>query len=595
MPTLILTALLTLITIVIFGDSESDISCPIEEHGANYGTSSSNEHETNDTTSKGSSSRPKVLTKRGTGIVMGSHLVPILYASTHLFLGKVNCGESQSTCLIDTYNSTSMVHLKLALLGGLSFAVSNLYTKCHHCMHESSRLRYMPSMQLTSTIYMILLVSDLTVSKWIIQNQQYDYILTVAMNLLHMIIMSRHSISHSWHNSFTPGEWMAVSTIITSTIVEFILQYLTHTRAVNLPEPMAVAHAGLSGCILGIVSSNLLQKILNESKQSVFASLVVVVAITVGCLEFAMDAITSSKASIGHSQIPLSIHWLINFLYSEPNNHVFKNNNLPPSRVMILLYWTAVLATALPVSIYIASWTTSCGTQKQKRRVVIARKYFHLVAILLFAPITWLDRDMMCLSYAIAVALMLVIEMVRFSTPQCEESGTITTLSSVAFVNQFYTIFFDEKDSSGGIVVSHIALIVGCACPLWIHQFLQYHSELDANSINWRLLSLLPYLGVLVLGIGDSAGAIGGLSFANPTRWLGGSSRTLEGSVCMFTTMLCFIGLASIMSELDYWKSMTQFVLPLFALTMIEASTKQNDNICLPIAASTLAILAISS
>merc|ERR1719296_239220 len=88
-------------------------------------------------------------------------------------------------------------------------------------------------------------------------------------------------------------------------------------------------------------------------------------------------------------------------------------------------------------------------------------------------------------------------------------------------LSDFYMIFLDEKDSSaakGGLAVTHIALIVGCAFPLWASQLLHPTDTQDA------FLALLPFLGVVVLGIGDSAGAIGGISFGH-YHWSGGSSR----------------------------------------------------------------------
>lgn len=55
--------------------------------------------------------------------------------------------------------------------------------------------------------------------------------------------------------------------------------------------------------------------------------------------------------------------------------------------------------------------------KKRKRCVVLVKKYFHHVAIILLAPISWLDPEMISLSYAIAIALMVTLEMIRCCMP----------------------------------------------------------------------------------------------------------------------------------------------------------------------------------
>ena len=113
----------------------------------------------------------------------------------------------------------------------------------------------------------------------------------------------------------------------------------------------------------------------------------------------------------------------------------------------------------LALASMLMSWITAGDASKRKRRVILGRKYFHLVAIILFAPITWLDPDMMALSYAIAVALLIVMEMVRVWFFTDNTDGT-----AKSSWNQFYMVFLDEKDSSaakGGLAITHTALIVG--------------------------------------------------------------------------------------------------------------------------------------
>ena len=92
-------------------------------------------------------------------------------------------------------------------------------------------------------------------------------------------------------------------------------------------------------------------------------------------------------------------------------------------------------------------------------------------------------------------------------------------------MNQFYEAFLDEKDAMarsngqlsrskrvGGVfVVTHMAMIFGCAFPLWVNEVLQKVTDpghvIGAGDIH----SFLPAMGIIVLGVGDAVGAIVGV------------------------------------------------------------------------------------
>ena len=603
------TSIISLITILLLGDDELGLGTGAKQI---YNGRPNSRIDCNDGTAVS-----KTSSKRGTGIAMGAHAMPLLYTSINIFIYKSKCaGGSESTCL-GNEDAIMAIHMRLASYGGFSFAASNLYTKWQHknlsSRHFKTDGRKIPwtSMQLTSTIYIMLLITELIVSRLCQQSRRQLISMILIASIQIFLILNHPSPSKcSWQNAFTPGEWMAVSTFTASLLAEFFLQHILRVNTVDLPEHIIVAHAGLSGCILGIFLCSLLHwAIKDQYDMKMLASLVVVVATTVGCLEVALEGTSASARDTSTFTLfdaLMSLRWLVNFLFAEPSDDKFVQRMMPP-RVVILFYWIAILAVSFPISIHIASWTTQkikhqlLQRPARKRRVVIARKFFHFVAILLFAPITWLDRDMMCLSYAIALSLMLVIEMLRCADIGEESSRTfavsnttnISEASSteVSSLNTFYTMFFDEKDTSGGVVVSHISLIAGCACPLWVYQLLQHYHQLGSTSTDWQLLSLLPSIGVIVLGIGDSAAALGGLSFKHPTPWPGGSSRTIEGSLCMFISMVCAVVFFILFADLDLWQSALRIAFPLFVFTLVEASTKQIDNACLPIVASTLFIL----
>jgi hypothetical protein len=63
-------------------------------------------------------------------------------------------------------------------------------------------------------------------------------------------------------------------------------------------------------------------------------------------------------------------------------------------------------------------------------------------------------------------------------------------------LGDFFSIFTDERDTRGPLVVSHIFLLVGCAVPVWMSL---YASETPTNS-----LPIEGFSGVLCLGCGDA-------------------------------------------------------------------------------------------
>jgi dolichol kinase len=210
---------------------------------------------------------------------------------------------------------------------------------------------------------------------------------------------------------------------------------------------------------------------------------------------------------------------------------------------------------------------------KTMNNVVIARKWFHLVAVVLFAPVTRFAPQLMSLSYTVALAVLMVLENLRFELdwPQ---------------LRNFYACYLDSsKDQSQDrLVISHIALIFGCAAPLWISQIVEQQQRYDDADGEHKLPTFLPYWGILVLGVGDSMGALVGTYFGK-MRWSIHSRRTVEGSVAMWCSMatLCWLFLRPKVS--GDWLVATTFV------TLLEAFTHQIDNLVLPLAGTAVVLL----
>jgi dolichol kinase len=187
--------------------------------------------------------------------------------------------------------------------------------------------------------------------------------------------------------------------------------------------------------------------------------------------------------------------------------------------------------------------------------VVIRRKWFHLLATLLFGPVTLLMPQLMSLGYAVALCGLAVIENLR---------------SDMLFLQSFYINFLDpSKDNPLLPVVSHIFLILGCAIPLWIA---------ECDLIEFQQQKVLAQWGVLCLGVGDAAGAVIG-SWYGKYRW-GQNQRTMEGSLAMWISIF---GISFMMFPKQ---NLLVLIISTTLTSLVEAFTSQMDNMVLPLVGS---------
>jgi dolichol kinase len=227
--------------------------------------------------------------------------------------------------------------------------------------------------------------------------------------------------------------------------------------------------------------------------------------------------------------------WLVSFLLDPESQY---------TRSVWLVYWLVIVIVAMIQA-------------PQQCSVVTSRKWFHLVAICLFLPVTLLAPQLMSLSYAIALCVLMVMESMRYYLP--------------SKIQHFYKRFLDaQKEKHEKVVMSHIFLILGCATPLWI-------MECTSQS-----QSTLPVFGILVLGVGDSLAAIVGSQFGR-FRWCG-SRKTIEGSMAMWMgmAMCCCVFQRE---QQQHWIAAVTFT------TLLEAFTTQIDNLILPLAGATVILL----
>ncbi|XP_020599987.1 dolichol kinase EVAN isoform X1 [Phalaenopsis equestris] len=234
--------------------------------------------------------------------------------------------------------------------------------------------------------------------------------------------------------------------------------------------------------------------------------------------------------------------WILNFLFTEP----FR-------RISLCFYWILVLCVAV-FRFYNIS-------KNSKTERILLRKYYHLVAVLIFVPAVIFEPSFLDLAFGAALASFLILEMMRI--------WNIWPLGHM--VHQFMNAFTDHRDSEN-LIVSHFSLLLGCAIPKWM-------------SAGFNDRPLAPFAGILSLGIGDTMASMVGHKYG-VLRWSKTGKKTIEGTAAGITSVLasCSI-LLPLMASTGYilsqhWLSL---VVAVSVTGLLEAYTTQLDNAFIPL------------
>ncbi|OQU84356.1 hypothetical protein SORBI_3004G039300 [Sorghum bicolor] len=241
----------------------------------------------------------------------------------------------------------------------------------------------------------------------------------------------------------------------------------------------------------------------------------------------------------------LKVHpfvWIINYMFTDAHE-----------RLALCAYWICV--------IYVSVRRFYSISKQSKTERILLRKYYHLVAVLIFSPAVIFQPAFLDLAFGAAFAVFLTLEMIRI--------WEIYPLGHV--VHQFMNAFTDHRDSEI-LIVSHFSLLLGCALPKWM-----------SSGLNDRPLA--PFAGILSLGIGDTMASMIGYKYG-VLRWSKTGKKTIEGTAAGITSVLaaCSI-LVSLLASSGYILSQNWLSL-LIAVTLsglLEAYTAQLDNAFIPL------------
>ncbi|PKA65407.1 dolichol kinase [Apostasia shenzhenica] len=234
--------------------------------------------------------------------------------------------------------------------------------------------------------------------------------------------------------------------------------------------------------------------------------------------------------------------WILEFLFE-----------VPLQRIVLCTYWISIILLSI-VRFYNIS-------KHNKTERILLRKYYHLVAVLMFVPALIFEPDFLDLAFGTALAVFIVLEMIRVW--QILPFGNM--------VHQFMNAFTDHRDSEI-LVVSHFSLLLGCAIPKWM-----------SSGFNDRPLA--PFAGILSLGIGDTMASMVGHKYG-VLRWSKTGKKTIEGTAAGITSVLasCSVLLPLLASTgfilSQHWLSL---VMAVTVTGLLEAYTTQLDNAFIPL------------
>eukprot|EP00301_Raphidiophrys_heterophryoidea_P021888 c6182_g1_i2.p1 GENE.c6182_g1_i2~~c6182_g1_i2.p1 ORF type:complete len:434 (-),score=122.88 c6182_g1_i2:59-1258(-) len=257
--------------------------------------------------------------------------------------------------------------------------------------------------------------------------------------------------------------------------------------------------------------------------------------------------------------------------------------------VGIVVFWVMVT----PASLLFISWWNSRNGRESSLPQILMRKYFHVVAVVLFTPAILLHATLFHVALCVALSLMLVAETVR-----------LAGVPHIApHVHAFMSPFVDKRDG-GRVILTHIYLLLGCLFPVCLDLFCEVANKHSLANIphptppspaqqlhvthNHKQVMVIRHItrliGVMALGIGDSLASACGRRFGR-TKWIG-TCKTVEGTVAgaagtVVAVMLPVMAVCGIGAV-----TMFQFAVVAVAVVLgfcVEACTKHIDNLVLPL------------
>ncbi|KAI8821140.1 uncharacterized protein EV422DRAFT_55421 [Fimicolochytrium jonesii] len=224
------------------------------------------------------------------------------------------------------------------------------------------------------------------------------------------------------------------------------------------------------------------------------------------------------------------------------------------TRPVVTLYWASIIVIGVTIA-----WLKFPETTANSAVLNWKRKYFHLLATLMFIPGYIWDPEFMHLAFSVALAVLILFEYLRHFR--------LYPLGQP--VHDFLSKFLDDRDC-GPVILSHLYLLVGCALPVWL------------NRIPMRMV-VGGLSGMLTLGIGDTMASIHGKRFGR-NKWPG-TAKTVEGTLAFIVTITVACVTISLLTKIPLIPThkWPEFLVCIIFSSLLEAFSDQNDNLIIPL------------
>jgi len=193
--------------------------------------------------------------------------------------------------------------------------------------------------------------------------------------------------------------------------------------------------------------------------------------------------------------------------------------------------------------------------QKLNTSTIVARKFYHLLAIGMFLAPAFLDMELLRLAFAVALGGLMVVELLCIPK----------SLTLSVQLGKYMGSLADKRDR-GLVVVSHIYLLLGCAFPMWLEPFPCRSTSLS---------------GLVCLGVYDAVASVVGTTLGKMRiLW---TTKTVEGSIGGAVTALGFSLFVSAVLCQEGASELGLKAVSITLMALFEIFTTQNDNLVLPI------------
>lgn len=144
-------------------------------------------------------------------------------------------------------------------------------------------------------------------------------------------------------------------------------------------------------------------------------------------------------------------------------------------------------------------------------------------------------------------------------------------------VREIFSKYLDHQDQ-GPLVLTPTYLLIGCFVPVWI--------DFPINGAN--VVDLRHFAGLIAVGVGDAAAAVGGTCFGRtPWRVVSNGRKTVQGTMIGFTAQVaiafCILHWIGSLGTFFCWTRLIWVVWSCFLISMLEAFSAQVDNLILPL------------